>query len=64
MVQIFKYILVVLTFMSLLIRILGKSENSQITPEVLQFNSYFQWIIMVVATLWWIFEKKQESSEE
>ena len=64
MVQIFKYILVILTFISLSIRILGKVENSQITPEVLQLNSYFLWIITFVAVLWWIFEKKQESTKE
>lgn len=64
MAQIFKYILSILMFISLSIRILEKSENSQITPEVLQFNSYFLWIITFVAVLWWIFEKKQESSKD
>lgn len=64
MLQIFKYILWTLTFISAFIKILGKSEISQLTPELVQFNSYFQWVIMFVAVLWWIFEKKQDSSKE
>lgn len=64
MIQIFKYILWTLMFISAFIKILGKSEISQLTPEVVQFDSYFQWVIMFVAVLWWIFEKKQDSSKE